>query len=175
MIRVEVGRNSLIGVGTLGDALNLVGEGKMAQMSILASTLLVATIIDEVCTLFNLRLQHFRRSEVLVLWLSSWLGWVLIWVSNFHLLEWSFESIRFSNLNSIFKPPFPITSNFFPSPQLAGIADFCLSLVWIQVQSAWAIEGEYSKFRVCTHDLNLKALQMIFQSQMQSCLRKLMK
>ena len=68
IIRVEVSKNSLNGVGTLGDALNLVGAaGKMAQMSILASTLLVAAVIGEVSTLFNLQGQHFRRPNILVL------------------------------------------------------------------------------------------------------------
>ena len=67
MIEVKANRNSLDGVGTLGDALTLVGAGKMAQMSTLASTLLVAAIIDEVGTLFNLQQQHFMRPEVLIL------------------------------------------------------------------------------------------------------------
>ena len=67
MIRVKANRNSLDGVGTLGDALTLVEAGKMAQMLILASTLLVAAIIDGVSTLFNLQQQHFMRPEVLIL------------------------------------------------------------------------------------------------------------
>lgn len=68
-LEVEGYRNSLIGAGTLNDALTLIEAGK-EQMQIQVSIRLVVAIngeLSKLSPLFNLQLQWCKRPTILIL------------------------------------------------------------------------------------------------------------